>query len=202
MPSVAASTTIAPAIGRRATTTIRYLARLQQKGLPTLDLHWATAGALLRFATYVERHIEDLFVGALRGKYHFSPAARVEPALNINTNQLARRVVLSGRDYVDWLPYGRTKERAEVFFVGGRPFTALSNTDEQALQQLLWIRNALAHESEFAVRNFRKKVVAGQVLPPRQTTPVGYLMGTHAGTQTRLDYHLTRVVVAFRSLCT
>lgn len=199
MPSQSASE-VAARVQRRGKSTIDYLRRLDERGVSKRDLKWAFAGGLLRYATFVEGQLEDLFLGALHGRYVFADS-NVVPVVNVSSRQTARRLVLGRRDYVDWLPYSQTRSRADVFFRSGRPFSELADRHVESFTTLLRIRNSLAHDSDHARRVFDEKVVRGRVLPRRETAPMGYLVGMHTGDQTRLEYHVAKTVNAFRELC-
>ena len=104
-------------------------------------------------------------------------------------SDLARSILLIGKNYLDWLPYENTLDRAKVFFTDGIPFTLLNDQNRSNLSRCVYIRNAIAHRSEYAVNQFIKHIIGDSKLPPRERTPVGYLRGNFrsAPSQTRYE---------------
>jgi len=165
-----------------------------------MDVERAYAGAALEFHAYAERAVERLFVGLLRGSLNPSSAA-IRPLIEVQSAATAHSVVSSERAYVDWLPYKRfTVRRARAFFSGGRPFTGLENADISAFDDMSIVRNAIAHQSASALRQFKQRFVLGKSLPPHQQRPAGYLRGRHTIGQTRMNHLLSRVVLTITKL--
>ena len=178
----------------------RRMESLHNRGLVSLvDLHRVYAGAFLGFATFTERSIERLFLGHFMGRF-VSGASSVRPLAACQSERVARAVVRGERRYVDWLPYWQTEERAEAFFSGGKPFTSLPKPKKKAFEDMMIIRNAIAHESSHALRRFRAAFVAGKALTPADHRPSTYLRGQHAAGQTRFNYLLSEVVAAMKAL--
>jgi hypothetical protein len=177
------------------------LERLHTEGrLSRTDVTRAQAGALLAFHTYLERSLERLFLGLVMGRLASSSASG--PLVSIKSEVVARSVVSGGRNYVDWLPYENyTLKRANAFLSAGRPFSTLSGPDYAPFDRLTVIRNAIAHESSYAVAKFRKAFVKGKALPPDQRGAAGYLRGQHRPGVSRFELVMTEVVLAFNKLC-
>src|SRR5258707_258985 len=101
------------------------LERLQLKGHVTRrDVNLFYEGIYLRTVTSFEGLLEELFVGLLTGG--ITPAPNVRPRVTFRSPAVARDVMLGGKAYVDWLPYGFTEKRAEAFFRAGQPFSRLT----------------------------------------------------------------------------
>ena len=197
---------LADDVASRARGLSQYVARMERlygsRTLSKSDVTRVNAGAFLAFQTYVERSLERLFLGALMGRYEFA-ATSVRPLVDIRSERTARAVVSGGKRYVDWLPLNdEIDRRAKAFLSGGRPFASVSSGDRATLSRMLVIRNALAHESSHAMRQFRRTFTEGKALPPDQLTPAGYLRGTHTGSQSRFDYLLADAVAVIRRMCT
>jgi hypothetical protein len=60
---------------------------------------------------------------------------------------------------------------------------------EGNLEQVVAMRNAIAHASPHSLAVFRKEVTANLILLPRERTPAGFLMSLHAAhpRQTRFE---------------
>jgi len=199
------SSVIAQQVAARARGLDMYLTRIERLHatgqLAARDVERAYAGALLEFHAYVERSIERLFVGLLRGSLTPSSGS-VRALITVTSAATARSVVLSERAYVDWLPYKRfTVRRAKAFFSRGRPFVGLDTAEISALEDVSLVRNAIAHQSHSALRKFKERFVNGKALPPNQQRPAGYLRGSHTIGQTRMNHLLSRVVGALSNLC-
>lgn len=122
--------------------------------------------------------------------------------VGIASSRVARGVVFGGRKYADWLPYNRhTMPRAEAFLAGGRPFSELLQSDRNFLDDLTTLRNALAHESSHALRQFRRAYTDGRPIAPQQHRPPAYLRGQHALGQRRFEYLLSEATGVMRRLC-
>jgi len=134
--------------------------------------------------TAFEVFIEEAFLTLLVS----SPSAgasrtRATPRLTVRSFAVARELVIGpGRKYVDWLPYDRTLERAQLFFRGGRPFTNVSAEDRNLIDKAQIIRNAIAHRSRYSERRFERDVIGATALPPREHKPAAYLRGLVSGT--------------------
>jgi hypothetical protein len=168
------------------------------------DLERAYSGAYLLFFASLERALEKLFLGVLTDDLSFGTRG-VRSLIQVPSEIVARQVVAGDRAYADWLPYDRrTRPRARALLSGGRPFEGLSKDDRQFLEQMGYVRNALAHGSRHALGRFRSEVIYGgpipQSLPPGQRYPASYLRGSHASGQTRFEFHLAEAVAILRRL--
>lgn len=181
---------------------LRRMERLHKDGaISTRDVERAYAGGFLEFQAYVERSIEHLFLGLLRGRLKSSNRS-VRPLISVDSDSVASAVVTGERAYVDWLPYERyALRRAKSFFSSGKPFSALVKSDIEAFEDVSVVRNALAHQSASALRKFRTTFIDGRSIPPSQHRPPAYLRGYHTVNQTRMNYMLSRVVATMNNLC-
>jgi hypothetical protein len=194
---------VAGEVASRAAGLNAYVARMERLRdageLSRPDLNRVYGGAFLSFHTYVERSIERLFLGLLMGRF-VGPS--LAPLIDVRSEVTARKIVNAGKKYVDWLPFDRhTEPRAAAFLSGGRPFTDLARADRRTLDQLGIIRNALAHESTHALRQFRRTYTDDRALPPEQLTPAGYLRGQHSLGTTRFTNTVNEVVNVFTRMC-
>lgn len=181
-----------------------YIARIERghlKGaISERDLERVYAGGMLSFANLVEQSLERLFIGLLTNRLRVS-SPRSFPRITVGSPLVARELLLSGRNYVDWLPYNNTKELAKRFLRNGYPFLELSKTQEENLETVRIIRNAIAHDSDHAIALFNTKVIGTLPIPPTQRSPVGYLRGQHAGKQNRFNVLLAVSVQGMTALC-
>lgn len=70
------------------------------------------------------------------------------------------------------------------------------------LEELGFLRNALAHQSKHSHRRFQAELIQGNGLPASQSNPAGYLRGDYSLGVTRLNYYLTASVAIMNRLCT
>jgi hypothetical protein len=126
--------------------------------------------------TAFEGFIEDLFLGLLvNNKGLVSSRSNIRPLISVNSHAVARKLVLGGRQYVDWLPFRYTLERAELFFSRGLPFGEADPADRAHVTECVAIRNVIAHRSRHSIAHFERTVLGSAALPPRERTPAGYL---------------------------
>jgi hypothetical protein len=197
--------TVADEVLARARGLNAYLGRIERLysagELSRTDVQRAYAGAFLTFHAFTERSLERLFLGAVMGRFEFA-GQPVATLINVKSEVVLRQLVASGRKYADWLPYeSQTAARAPAFLASGRPFVSLAAGRKEAFLRQGWIRNAIAHESSYAIRQFRRHFVDGKALPPEQKSPQGYLRGQHSPGKTRFEFLVSDVVQSFTELC-
>lgn len=195
---------IAARVSQRARGADIFVRKLEVLGtegrLTRSDLERAYGAAFLSFFALYEKAWEDLFFGLLMGRLAVVPS--VEPLVAITSEVVARSVVRGRRGgYLDWLPADRAIERSTIFLSRGRPFSNLTDLEKGTVKRYVTIRNALAHDSNHAKRQFRSKVIGQRALPPHERRPAGYLRGLHAGDQTRFNLALAELTVMFGGLC-
>lgn len=131
-------------------------------------------GLFMRAITTLEAFLEELFFLAVLGESGHS-RARAFPRAHFRSRAVLSEFVLGGRDYVDWLPYRATEERASVYLRKDRPFSELSGAQKSKIRQWHLTRNAIAHPGRHAQDQFRSKVIGGMILLPHEKTPAGFL---------------------------
>jgi hypothetical protein len=137
------------------------------------DVERLYGAVFLSSVTSFESLIEELFVGLLSSNIIAPIGVRTRVAFR--SRAVAREVVFAKRPYVDWLPYGHTEARAQVFFRAGRPFTGLDKADKGFLERVCLVRNALVHQSRHAQNRFTSDVIGNMALLPREKSPTGFL---------------------------
>lgn len=200
-----ASVAVADRLLGRTRSASAYLRRLEEQHLAgrlsERDATRAYEGAFLGFYTDLERHLEQLFLGLIMGRYVVT-GADIRPLVRIDSEVVARRIVAGGKNkYVDWLPFQHIDDRAPAFLSRGKPFDRLTSADREVLTRMQWIRNAIAHRSGRAMKIFHRQLTDGKGLPPSQRTPAGYLRGEHRLGQTRLEYFMAQGTNAVSRLC-
>ncbi len=79
------------------------------------------------------------------------------------------------KDYLSLHSLRSTIDLASLYVNAGRPFSEISETNQTHLEQAMWIRNSIAHQSDFALRVFREKVPGLGSLLPNQRMPGHFL---------------------------
>ena len=151
------------------------------------DIEEVYASLFLGAVVSFEGMIEELFLGLLTGKIR-SRCSNVNVRVKIKSDIVARDVVLRGRKYYNWLPYENTKNIANIFFTGGRPFTLLAKDKESHIDKCLTIRHAIAHKSRHAVKKFKDEVLEGLSLMPRERRPKSFLRAQFSASPSTIYY--------------
>ena len=182
--------------------TRRKMERLYSAGsVVRRDIEQIYSGLYMDSLTSFESLIEDLFVGLLSGRFSAVSQGAGAPLATFKNKQAVINVVYGGRNYVDWLPYNRTSERAKIFFRDGVPFTNLDKNDENHILQCLSVRNAIAHKSDHAKRLFERRVLANHSpLMAREKTPTGYLRSVFRQNPAQTRYE--QLVVGLSAIAT
>lgn len=131
------------------------------------------AALFINAITSFESFIEEMFFCLLTGKIKLSNSVR--PKVAITNRNIAREIILQGRNYIDWLPYERTEKIAMSFFKDGKPFTVLDKNEKNHIDKCLFIRNALAHHSDHSIEKYKKKVLSNLSINPRERAPKKFL---------------------------
>jgi len=161
------------------------------------DVERVYSGLFLEAFIAFEGLLEDLFFGLLEGNLQHN-SNDVKP-VTIEPKSAIRGILFEGekKRYLEWMPYNITEDRANLFFEEGKPFTQLDNGLKSNLQQLHRIRNAIAHQSEDAIKQFNEKVIGSNILAPEEQTPLGYLIGKYnvnrTGNLTRYGHYMKQL---------
>jgi hypothetical protein len=131
--------------------------------------------------TAFEVFIDELFLTLLVKQKDASRTGAI-PRVTVRSFAVGRELIMgAGRNYVDWLPYDRTVERANLFFRGGRPFTNVSPGDRELVNKAQIIRNAIAHRSRYSEKRFERDIIGTTAVPLREYKPAAYLRGLVSG---------------------
>lgn len=186
--------------------TRRNMEQLFSQGLLSRhDIESVYEGLFIRSVIAFEEFLDKLFIGIMLQKYAYqrNSGSQVLPRVRIASPLVLREILLNGRDYLDWLPYGKTEERAGIYLRGGRPFSELSTHDKDILKRVLFLRNAIAHSSSHAQRRFVAIVINTTPVISRERTPAGFLRSTIRinPVTTRFEVYLSDLGRMARTLC-
>lgn len=114
--------------------------------------------ALLRTFSVLEHFIEEVFYLCLLS----DPTLHGSGSIIAVTDRSQAELLLTGgplgrRSFVSWLPLERVLELAETYLLPGHPFDRLRfrQTERKAVDDLVVVRNAVAHADSPAVDKFR-----------------------------------------------
>ncbi len=170
------------------------------------DIEQVYEGLYMSSITSLENWIEDLFIGLLVGRLKHCSSS-VTPRVSFKSDRVAREVIFSDRNYLDWLPYKYTEKRANAFFRNGMPFTCLNKPENKAdlkkLEILFHIRNVIAHKSAYSKKKFENEVIGSSPVTQQERTPAGYLRGIFriTPTQTRYENLINEMASIAKKLC-
>ena len=153
------------------------------------DIETVYEALFLRAITGFELYLEQLFIDILLGKTAHHPS-RARALLATSTKSDLIKILNRGNDYLAWLPYGNTESRAHLYLKNGKPFTDLTNGDKSMLADMTRIRNAIAHKSEHANKQFQLKVVANLPLLKSEKRPAGFLRSQFRSSPRQLRFEV------------
>lgn len=153
----------------------------QTAGVSRLTLANVVELATLRTHSLLEAFLEEIFyLALLKDASVPSNGAVVE----VRSREEAELLVLSSgtrrEKYLSWLPLDRTLDIAQSYLRDGHTFERLRyrNTEKRAIAELVTVRNAIAHPSDYAFEQFVE--LAKQKSYP-STRAADYLLSTRGG---------------------
>lgn len=166
------------------------------------DIEEVYSAVFLNAVVSFEALIEQLFIGLLAGQIEHSKY-NVKAKICVRNSVVARELVCLTKNYFSWLPFENTQNIAPVFFSGGRPFSFLDSEDRKKIKKCLCLRNAIAHQSEHALNRFKKEVINGVTLMPRERNPKSFLRSQFSSSPVTVRYQVLigDLLVIARKLC-
>lgn len=158
------------------------------------DLHSVYEGLFLRAVTGFEVFLEELFLGILERRIRYRGRG-VSLRMRATSTQALRQILLQGDKYLDWLPYSKTLDRAELYLNDGKPFTDLDDGDRSVIQQVTAIRHAIAHKGGHAMAVFQRTVIGNLPLLRDDRKPAGFLRYPfrQSPAQSRFEYYVAEL---------
>ena len=165
------------------------------------DIEIIYVGLFLDIVTSFEGFIEDLFLNLLVDDT-IHPLKSVKAKFSFNNIANSRTVICGGRNYIDWFPYNFTIKRAKIYFKSGRPFTNFDKVEKKYLEEILYIRNALAHRSNYSIRQLNRNVIKDLPLTSKEKTVTGFLRSfyVYSPSQTRYEYYVFQLAYLAKKL--
>lgn len=159
--------------------------------------------AFLRSFLAWENFLEQSFILYLSGQR--PPRGRAPHRYAFPPNQRAAMdwVVPEGRSYARWTVATEVSERAERLFQAGRPFAPVLRGNQNVLEDVRIIRNAIAHESISVWEKFENSVRTRLgTLPPNLTVGgfLGKTVPTSAPPVSFLEFYLGKIEFAAQQI--
>lgn len=165
--------------------------------------NYITEMAFLRAFQAWEVFIEESFIlymwgqklprGRAPSRYAFPPSHKIA----------MEWVIPEGRDYAQWTVAQHVTARAERFFKTGAPFSSVLRGNQNALDEIRTVRNAIAHKSLAARLKFEKMVRDKlSTLPPHLTVAafLGMTEPRISPPVSFLEYYVGKIEFAARQI--
>ena len=153
-----------------------------------------TETAFLRAFTAWEVFLEETFILYLLG--YRAPRGRVPRRYGFPPSRAAASEwCADGKEYAKWNP-ADVQRRADRWFQHGMPFTPALQGQQHRLNQLITIRNAIAHVSSSAHTKFEGLVRQELTALPPNTTVGNFLLTVKPGTappQSFMEFYLGQI---------
>ena len=144
------------------------------KILRVTDVELVYSSSFLSVCSQWETLLADVIFEAVMGKKS-RKSGNQRYAHFTSRQKLMDILLFPDKDYISIPNLKRAEELARLFIQDGRPISAVSATNRTFLQQATWIRNAIAHESDFAMQKFQAKVPGVAALPRSKRSPGAFL---------------------------
>lgn len=142
--------------------------------LRVTDVELVYSSSFLSVCSQWEALLEEILYEAVCGEK--STRSGIVRYAEFRSRQKLREVLLfPTRSFLSIPSLRRAEELAELFVKEGRPISAVSETNRSRLAEAVKIRNAIAHESDFARKKFRESVPGVNALPRSKRLPGAFL---------------------------
>ncbi len=145
-----------------------------RKHLRVTDVELVYSSSFLSVCSQWESLLAEIIFEAVTGQ-ESRKVGNERYATFKNKRALIDVLLFPGKDYVSIPTYKHAHAIASLFVRDGRPISAVSESNRTFLQQAGLIRNAIAHESSFAIAKFREKVPGVGSLPRSKRSPGAFL---------------------------
>jgi hypothetical protein len=142
--------------------------------LRVTDVELVYASSFLSVCAQWEALLEEILLEAVCGETSIKKG-NTRLATFKHRNHLRSLLLIPGKNYVSIESLRRAEDMAALFVTNGRPFSAVGDDNRTHIQQAVWIRNAIAHQSAFATGVFRDKVPGVGSLPTSKRSPGAFL---------------------------
>lgn len=163
---------------------------LHTKGSVTkTDLEYVYEALFLRAVTSFESYLEQLFISILLGRSNY-PRGKIRVLMQARSRNSLLAILKQNDNYLDWLPYRKTEDRARLYIKDGCPFSEMSSANKSLVMEIVHTRNAIAHKSDHALRTFQGKVIGSRLLLRNEKTPAGFLRSPSRASPRQLRFEI------------
>lgn len=159
-------------------------------GLRVTDVEAMYAGLFLQVVVAYEATIENFVLGLMvrPGGVH-SANPRIKSRVRVRSYSHALAVAAGpGRKFPQWIGKRDLEDVSRMLLVDGAPFAVAGGVlDWSYVEKCRYIRNAIAHPSDHAVKQFEKHVIQSTPLHWRERRVSAFLRGSGSGGQTRWE---------------
>lgn len=160
--------------------------------LHVADVEASYGGLFLQALVAYEAAVEDFFLGLLvRPGGVVSAVPGVRARLTVRSYGHALELAAGRKSkFPSWIGQQDLKEAASLFLKSGAPFHTAAGAPSlnwHYVEKSRFIRNAIAHPSQYAHQQFRKHLIGDLALPSRERRVAGFLRGAASGSQTRWE---------------
>ena len=165
--------------------------------LRVTDVELVYSSCFLSIWSYWVAFLEDSLYNCVCG-----PAAPHQERLRLvslsSRDALKSILLFPTKKYVGIDSLEDAEALASLFIQDGHPFAMVSPTYRTLLKQAACIRNAIAHQSDFAVESFQRKVPGVSSLPVGRRTPGAFLRHEFrtSPTQRRYEFYSSTIKAA------
>ena len=146
----------------------------RRERLRVTDVELVYSSSFLSICSRWESLLEDILFEVVSGEESRKPGNRRNATFRTRKH-LAHILLFPRKDYLSIPNLKHAEELAALFIDNGRPISAVTEPNRTLLQQAVWIRNAIAHESSFALEKFRTRVPGVASLPRTKRSPGAFL---------------------------
>lgn len=185
-------------------TAVQKLRAPKRKGfpaLPYLQVALVAELAFLRCFIAWETFIEEVFVSYARGKAACD--GTVFPCfLSAPTEAHLRNMIIGERrGFAPWSDVSSVRKRAKLYFPDGEPFVNVLDSASTALNDMVIVRNRIAHRAPSASRKFLDLVQSRHGTIPPGINPGRFLLGPGTNpSMRRVDEYVEVLRLAARQI--
>lgn len=165
------------------------------------DLDSVYEALFLRAVTSFESFLEELFLAILERRTKYKKARKVAPRMTTKSRVALTDIVFQNRQYLNWIPFNHTEERAMLFLADGKPFSDLETGDRAVVKTITTIRHAIAHRSKHSMREFERTVTASHSLLWGERSPAGFLRSRVQPSVSRFEVYVGELARIGVALC-
>ncbi len=142
--------------------------------LRVTDVELVYSSSFLSVCAQWEALLEEIIFEAVCGQ--MSRRRQNRRLVEIKNRAHLRALLLyPGKSYLSINGIKQAEELASLFVASGAPFSAVAAQNRTYIQQAGWIRNAIAHQSKYAIERFRRDVPGVGTLPTPKRFPGPFL---------------------------